>query len=417
VPAQDGPERVVRRAAAVLRAPHRVPLVRSYRVDVHDEGAGRWSASAERGYLRETGNLAFHLALVGLLVAVATGQLLHYRGQVLVIAGHGFANAQSQYDTFEHGSAFAPADLTPFTLGLDSFDAAFDPRTLAARDFTAHVRLTEPGGTPQARTIKVNHPLHADGALVYLQGNGYAPDLQVTDPAGQVAFAGAVPFLPQDTVYTSRGVVKVPDTSAGSRQIGLTGFLLPTAVAMGDGTWRSVDPQPDDPLLVLTVWSGDLGLGKGVPQNVYQLDTAAMTQSLASDGRPVTLYLRPGQSVDLPDGLGTVTFRALPRYVALDLREDPAIGWVLTFALTALAGLAASLFAPRRRIWVRAAPATGADWDRGPTVVTAAGLARGDDLGLDDELDRVLAATLSRPPGTGTQPAGRSDAVTEEARR
>jgi cytochrome c biogenesis protein len=415
---QDEPEQVARRVARVLRAPYRVPLVRTYRVDVHDEGAGVWSVSAERGYLRETGNLVFHLALVGLLVAVATGQLLHYRGQVLVVAGHGFANAQSQYDTFEHGGAFTPSSLTPFTLGLDSFESAFDPQTLAARDFTAHVTLTQPDGTAQARTIKVNHPLDADGAQVYLQGNGYAPDLEVTDASGQVAFSGPVPFLPQDTVYTSRGVVKVPDVSAGQKQIGLTGFLLPTAVQMGADTWRSVNPQPDDPLLVLTVWSGDLGLNSGVPQNVYRLDTAAMTQSRAADGRPVTLYLRPGQTVQLPDGLGAVTFRTLPRYVALDLRYDPAIGWVLVFALTALAGLAASLFAPRRRVWVRATPATGADRDLGPTVVTAAGLARGDDLGLDDELDRVLAAAVGRPSGTaGGGPSGRPDTVTEEARR
>lgn len=411
----DEPRAVVERAAAVLRAPYRVPLVRSYRVDVHDEGKGTWSVSAERGYLRETGNLVFHLALVGLLVAVATGQLLHYRGQVLVVAGHGFANAQSQYDTFEHGSAFDPSSLVPFTLALDSFDSAFDPTTLAARDFTAHVTLTEPGGAPQPASIKVNHPLTAGGALVYLQGNGYAPDLQVTDAAGQVAFSGPVPFLPQDSVYTSRGVVKVPDVSGGQRQIGLTGYLLPTAVQMGAG-WRSVNPQPQDPLLVLTVWSGDLGLDTGVPQNVYTLDTAKLTQSRTDDGQPVTILLRPGDTVQLPDGLGQVTFKALPRYVALDLRDDPATGWVLAFALTALAGLAASLFAPRRRIWIRAQSTT--DRDQGPTVVTAAGLARGDDLGLDDELDRVLAATLGRAPDPDDDPpAGTSGEVTAQEAR
>ncbi|MCG2800397.1 MAG: cytochrome c biogenesis protein ResB [Cellulomonas sp.] len=409
----DQPHAVVMRAAAVLRAPHRIPWVPSYRVDVHDEGAGTWSVSAERGYLRETGNLVFHLALVGLLVAIATGQLLHYRGQVLVVTGHGFANAQAQYDTFESGSAFDPASLVPFTVALDSFEAVFDPQTLAARDFTANVTLTEPGEDAQARTIKVNHPLTAGGALVYLQGNGYAPDLEVTDAAGEVAFSGPVTFLPQDSVYTSRGVVKVPDVSGGQAQIGLSGYLLPTAVQMDTTTWRSVSPQADDPLLVLTVWSGDLGLDTGVPQNVYTLDTTDLTQSVTTSGQPVTLYLRPGETVELPDGLGSVTFKDLPRYVALDLRYDPATGWVLAFSLVALAGLAASLFAPRRRLWLRAGPAT--DRDQGPTVVTAAGLARGDDLGLDDELDRVLAATVGRSPaGSGAPPAGTSDEVTAQ---
>ncbi|MBD7920053.1 cytochrome c biogenesis protein ResB [Cellulomonas sp. Sa3CUA2] len=393
----DAPPQVVaERAAAVLR--RRRAGVPAFRVDVHDEGAGTWSVSAERGYLRETGNLVFHLALLGLLVAMATGQMLHYRGQAIVVQGTGFANVQASYDTFERGTAFDPADLVPFTMRLDDFEARFDPETLQSRDFTAHVTVTEPGQEPEQRTVKVNHPTVAGGAKVYLQGNGYAPAVTVRDAAGEVAFSGPVPFLPQDEVYTSRGVIKVPDVSGDQPQIGLVGFLLPTAVEPAPGLWRSVDPQPVDPLLVLSVWEGNLGLDTGVPQNVYRLDESRMEQAVDEAGDAVTLYLRPGETVELPDGLGTLTFDALPRFVALDLRHDPSLAWVLTFALLAVAGLMASLFAPRRRLWIRAAPGTP---DEGPgtaaTVVSAAGLARGDDVGLQPELDRVLAQVLDAP--------------------
>src|SRR5699024_7981061 len=41
--------------------------------------------SAETGYGRETGNIVFHLALVGLLIAMAWGHMVHYRGQALVV--------------------------------------------------------------------------------------------------------------------------------------------------------------------------------------------------------------------------------------------------------------------------------------------------------------------------------------------
>ncbi len=399
----DGtPQDVAARAAAALRGPR---WWRRFRVDVRDEGAGVWSVAAERGYLRETGNLVFHLALVGLLVSVATGQLLHYRGQAIVVEGRAFANTQSDYDSFEAGSAFRPSSLEPFALRLDSFESRFDPDTLQSRDFTARVTVTEPGADPVADTIKVNHPLEVGGAKVYLQGNGYAPQVTVRDAAGEVAFAGAVPFLPQDTVYTSQGVIKVPDVTTGP-QIGLQGVLLPTAQQLSDDIWRSVDPQPTEPLLALAVWTGDLGLDDGIPQNVYQLDESGLTQATQADGRPVTLYVRPGQTVDLPDGLGTLTFDALPRFVALDLRHDPSLAWVLTFALLAFAGLAASLFAPRRRVWLRASPAP--EGDEGPgsgrTVVTAAALARGDDVGLQAELDR--AVDRLRPAGGDLPAAG-----------
>ena len=321
------------------------------------------------------------------------------------VEGRAFANTQSDYDSFEAGSAFRPSSLEPFALRLDSFESRFDPDTLQSRDFTARVTVTEPGADPVADTIKVNHPLEVGGAKVYLQGNGYAPQVTVRDAAGEVAFAGAVPFLPQDTVYTSQGVIKVPDVTTGP-QIGLQGVLLPTAQQLSDDIWRSVDPQPTEPLLALAVWTGDLGLDDGIPQNVYQLDESGLTQATQADGRPVTLYVRPGQTVDLPDGLGTLTFDALPRFVALDLRHDPSLAWVLTFALLAFAGLAASLFAPRRRVWLRASPAP--EGDEGPgsgrTVVTAAALARGDDVGLQAELDR--AVDRLRPAGGDLPAAG-----------
>ncbi|MCC2309538.1 cytochrome c biogenesis protein ResB [Cellulomonas chengniuliangii] len=415
------PEDVVRAAERVLRG--RGPLP-TFRTDVREEKPGVWSVSAERGYLRETGNLVFHLALVGLLVSVATGQMLHFRGQVLLGEGRTFVNAQTDYDTFESGIAFQPESLDPFRLTLDRFTSRFDPVTLQSRDFLAEVTLDEPGAEPEATTIKVNHPLAAGGAKVYLQGNGYAPQVVVRDAAGEVAFAGAVPFLPQDEVYTSQGVIKVPDVSGGQAQIGLVGSLLPTAQQLTETIWRSVDPQPADPVLVLSVWSGDLGLDTGIPQNVYQLDDTGMEQAVDAQGDPVTLHLRPGETVELPDGLGTLTFEGVPRFVALDLRYDPALPFLLVFALLGIAGLCTSLFVPRRRVWVRAAVD---DADPVRTVVTAGALARSDDVGLQDELDRVLGAlpglsravlsSTSSPDSSSHGSAPRPPAPAEEAQR
>jgi cytochrome c biogenesis protein len=377
------PDAVVEAARSAL-----VGRGRRFRVRVADEPGGGLTVSAERGYLRESGNLVFHLALVGLLVAIATGQLLHYRGQAIVVEGRGFANAVTDYDTFVAGTAFTPDSLVPFTLSLEHFAAEFTADA-QPRDFRAEVSVRRPGDErAESAVIRVNHPLLVGGAKVYLQGNGFAPQVTVHDAAGAVAFAGAVPFLPEDERYTSRGVIKVPDVSAGE-QIGIVGYLLPTAVVTPAGA-ASVYPQPDNPLLVLTVWRGDLGLDTGVPQNVYELDVDAMTQVLEVDGTPTTFVVEPGQTVDLPGGLGTLTWDALPRFVALDLRHDPALGWVLGFAVAALLGLIVSLFTPRRRIWLRV---TAAD---GRTVVAAAALARGYDAGLGGELERTMGAVRSR---------------------
>nr|WP_324650033.1 cytochrome c biogenesis protein ResB [Georgenia sp. H159] len=345
--------------------------------------------SAERGYLRETGNIVFHLSLVGVLVALAAGQLLSYRGQAVVVEGRSFANAVVDYDTFTPGTLVDSDDLEPFTFTLTEMASEFTVDA-QARDFAAHVVVTEPDGDTVEDVIRVNYPINAAGANIYLAGNGFAPHLTVRDAEGEVAFSQPVPFLPEDDFYTSRGVVKVPDVSPGLDQLGFTGYLLPTAVVDEAGA-RSVHPQPNAPLLVLDVYAGDLGLDDGVPQNVYELATDGMTQVM--DGpEEAKILLEPGQEVELPDGLGTISFDTLPRFAALDLRYDPSLTVLLVSALLAMAGLAASLFAPRRRLWVRTTH------DDGRTVVEAAALARGDDPGLERELERVMTAVRAVGP-------------------
>ena len=119
-----------------------------------------------------------------------------------------------------------------------------------------------------------------------------------------------------------------------------------------------------------------------------------------------------------------MTFGSLSRFVALDLRHDPALTFVLVFSLAAFAGLATSLFAPRRRLWIRAAAADAdeASSGQGSTVVSAAGLARGDDVGLQPELERVVVAALAAAEGQAhaqtrtpvrTSERGRSQDVTD----
>ncbi|WP_454301000.1 cytochrome c biogenesis protein ResB [Salana multivorans] len=370
--------------------------LRGYRVREESAGTGDArvvSLSGERGYLREVGNIVFHLALVGLLVSMAYGSLVHYRGQVLLVEGESFGNSRIYYDSFDAGAWFEEDTLDPFRLRLDSFHASFLPSG-QADDFRADVTVIEDGGDERAGQVKVNEPLRMGAASVYLMGNGFAPRIQVHDAEGKLAFSGAVPFIPTSNAsWVSHGVVKVADTSTDV-QIGLNGWFLPSAVIENDGADAgSASPEPYDPALLLEVWSGDLGLDLGVPQNVYQLDTARMTQSVreVDDGSggtlevPVRLEVRPGETVDLPDGLGTVTFESLPRFAGFDLRYDPTLGWVLGFALSAIAGLGASLFLPRRRVFVRVGRDAG-----GRTLVTAAALARGDDPGLAAELERVL---------------------------
>ncbi|MCU1476057.1 MAG: cytochrome biosis protein [Subtercola sp.] len=368
-------------AVAAVDSARKLLRKSGYRVVVFSaaDKSGRETASvsAERGYARETGNLVFHAALVGILITVGVGGGFGYSGQRVVVENGGvFVNTLAAYDSFNPGRFFTDNSLDPYSIKLDQFTATYETKADGAFgqpiDYNAEVTTQEQGQTPQQSDIKVNSPLRIGGTDVYLLGNGYAPQITVKDPTGKVVFTDSVPFLPQDANLTSVGVVKIPDGLAA--QIGMIGFFYPTQATSTTGAFYSTYPDDDYPVLTLNVYDGDLGLNGGVPTSVYSLNTDKMTQLTGGTTGVDSIQLKPGDSQALPGGLGTISFDAVKRYASLDIHHDPTQGWVLLFAASALAGLLISLFIPRRRVWVKATENSD-----GTLSLEYAGLARGED--------------------------------------
>lgn len=358
------------------------------------------SVSAERGYWRETGNLVFHIALVGVLVTVGVGGGFAYSGQQVIIEGSTVVNTLLDYSSMNRGR-FVPEDsLKPYSMTLDSFDVTYvpfgEPGSGQAGDFSANMTVREPDGTSWRGSALVNHPLNIAGDKIYLMGNGYAPMIVVRNSEGVVIFREAVPFLPQDTEMTSLGVVKIPDGMP--QQIGMHGFFYPTQVLTTLGTFASIYPALTNPVITLNVFVGDLGIDDGTPRSIYVLDTTAMTQIAGGHSGVPALELAPGETAELPNGLGSITFenvsplgetdlsQSVKRFVALQVHHDNSTTWVLAFALLALAGLMLALFVPRRRMWVKSI--LGSDG----ITVEYAGLARGDDPTLGAAVEDFAAA-------------------------
>jgi cytochrome c biogenesis protein len=360
---------------------------RHYRVDRATD-----AVNAERGFLRETGNLIFHAALIGLLAGVAIGNLFGYKGSVLVVEGDGFSNSLSVYDSFAHGARFAESHMPPFTIDLTKLTVRYqtsgDQRG-APRDFQAHLSYTaDPTAKPRRYDLEVNHPLVIAGTKVFLIGNGYAPVFTVRDSSGEKVFSGPVPFLPRDANNTSIGVVKA--SGARPKQLGFDGLFLPTGAI--DPKLGPVSTYPDLllPRVVLNAYVGDLGIDSGVPQSVYRLDTRGLTQIKNAAGKPLAKVLAPGDRLDLPDGQGSIRFDGVRRFATLQVAHDPGKGPALIAALLALVGLMLSLFVKRRRVWVRVA-----DDGSGRTLVEVAGLARSEGEDRDRLADEVSALATS----------------------
>ncbi|UPL18638.1 cytochrome c biogenesis protein ResB [Microbacterium aurugineum] len=384
-------------AAASIEVATRQLKALGYRVERYDRGR-TFSVSAERGYWRETGNLLFHLALVGVLVTVGIGGGFSYTGQRVLVEGETFANTLLDYDSMNRGRFVGDDAFAPYSMRLDSFDVTYqpfgEPGSGQAGDFSANVTVQE-NGEERTGAVKVNEPLAVADDDVFLLGNGYAPTVTVRDPEGKVVFTGSTPFLPQDTSMTSLGVLKVPDGLA--EQVGLVGFFYPTTGVLDTGAFFSAYGDLTNPTLTLDVYTGDLGINEGVPRSVYVLDTTGMTKLTGRTTDVESIELTPGQTAQLPNGLGSVTFeddspagatdasQSVKRFASLQIHRDESGVWVLGFALLALGGLMIALFVPRRRVWVKA---TARD---GEIALEYAALARGEDPTLAAAVDDLVA--------------------------
>lgn len=374
VQTDESADEVISQAASTLRKER-------WRTRTGETDASLW-VSAEKGYLRETGNLVFHLALVLILIAVAVGGLFGWRGNVIVKEGSGFANALTQYDAWGGGRIASADSIPPFAFTLDEFRVEFERREAergAPRLFEAAVSVQrEPGGPIEPDLIEVNYPLTIAGVKIFLVGHGYAPTFVIRDAQGATVFEDAVSFLPQDGNFTSTGVIKVPDAQP---QLGFRGVFLPTAAFDETLGPFSTFPDADDPSVFLVAWEGDLGLDSGIPQSIYTLNVDEMEQI----GLRV---LGPGQTWTFPQG--ELEFTGWQRWASFQIAFDPGKEAALAASILAMVGLTISLFTRRRRVWVKARPLPD-----GGTLVESAGLSKSEAGDVRDDVTEILSASVA----------------------
>lgn len=390
--AQGPPEAVVANIEHNLRGWRRV--VRS--------SDGVVEVSAEKGYLREFGNIVFHFSLLGLLAAVAVGKLFGYEGNVIVVAdgGPGFCSASpAAYDSFRAGNKVDGTSLYPMCVRVNNFQAHYLPTgqaTSFAADIDYQAGRDLVTGSWRPYRLEVNHPLRVGGDRLYLQGHGYAPSFTVTFPNGERR-TQTVQFRPDDSrTLLSSGTVRVdppaglyPPDERRRHQLAITGLFAPTKQMEGK-LLSSSSPEMTDPAVAIDVYRGDAGLDTGRPQSLFSLDPRLIDQKRLT--KLVRVNLDQGQEVRLGDGT-VVRFDGAKEFVNLQVSHDPGQVWVLVFALTMMSGLLVSLVVRRRRVWVRVAPAHCGP--EGTVNVELGGLARTDNSGWGEELDKLSQKILT----------------------
>lgn len=251
------------------------------------EKDGITEISAEKGYLREFGNLVFHLSLVGLLVAFAVGKLFGYEGNVIVIAdnGPGFCSSSpAAFDSFRAGNTVDGTNLDPVCVKVQDFKATY-LASGQAHSFESNIQY-QAGDDIQNNVwrpdrLAMNHLLRVNGNRVYLLGYGYAPTFTVTFPDGRKR-SETIQWRPDDpTTLLSSGAVRI-DLPAGTypdpnvrrkNQIAIQGLFAPTEQLHGT-LLSSSFPEMRKPAVAINIYRGDTGLDSGRAQSIFDLDPA-----------------------------------------------------------------------------------------------------------------------------------------------
>ena len=324
-----------------------------------------------RGYPRtpqfwgEWGSWLFHASFFLLLVAVLYGKSTGFEGLMTITEGQRVSEAPSNFNQLQEGLLFN-GHHGGFDVQLNRFSATY-AASGAPTDFVSDVTVYDHGQALQRKDIRVNDFLEYQGVDYYQQDYGWAPHLVVRNPAGQVVFDSTIQLFGEDKSQQT-GALKVPDfgyTFPGATvpvQIGANLTLYPDARTVArlapTGALRGVTAGPGgqearNPVAMLNLYVGDLGLNSGAPQDVNALDTARM-QAYYADGRAEALSL--GQSIPLPlrggdctnpvaSGCFTVSFPELRQYSLFQVKRDSGVPFVYATFGMIMVGLLTKLYA------------------------------------------------------------------------
>ncbi|NIB31435.1 cytochrome c biogenesis protein ResB [Pseudonocardia sp. MCCB 268] len=124
---------------------------------------GTRTISAEKGYPRETGNLVFHLSLIGILLGLAGGSCTATRATSSSAPTAEFCNSSILgYDMFRAGLRVDGTGLNEFCVRVDRFDSTWlpngQPATFGA-DYVSKIEnrratcaASRPGGRVRSRS-------------------------------------------------------------------------------------------------------------------------------------------------------------------------------------------------------------------------------------------------------------------------
>ena len=311
-------------------------------------------------YWGEWGSWLFHTSFFLLLVAVVWGKATGFDGIMTITEGQRIAETRASYDTLQEGMLF-DGRHSGYQVQLNRFAAPLQANGMP-EDFVSNVTVYDHGNPVVTKDVRVNDYLGYDNVDFYQQDYGWAPHIVVTNPSGELVSDSSPQLISSDKT-ASTGVLKVPDFNATlpgqtkPTQIGARLVLYPDAQALPDvggsagGLNISYGPgtaAARNPIIEVQLFVGDLGLDSGASQDVFSLNTNAMTPYYQGGAafalglhQTVTLQLPAADNTTVPF---TIAFPDLRQFSLFHVKKDSGVPLVYGAFILTMAGLLTKLY-------------------------------------------------------------------------
>ncbi len=319
-----------------------------------------------RGYPRtpqywgEWGSWLFHTSFFLLVVAVVWGKATGFDGIMTITEGQRVAETRASYDTLQEGMLFN-GHHSGYEVQLNKFAAPLQSNGMPS-DFVSTMTVYDGGRPVRTQDVRVNEYLGYSGVDFYQQDYGWAPRMVVRNPSGEVVSDSNVQMI-SDNKAASTGVLKVPAfnyTLPGQSkpvQIGAKLVLYPDAQALpqvggaSNGLNFAYAPgtaAANNPVLEVQLFVGDLGLDSGASQDVFTLDTGAMTPYY-SGAAAFAVPLHHTTTLALPGANGgtanfTISFPDLRQFSLFHVKMDNGVPLVYSAFILTMVGLLTKLY-------------------------------------------------------------------------
>jgi cytochrome c biogenesis protein len=330
-------------------------------------------------YWGEWGSWLFHTSFFLLVVAVVWGKATGFDGIMTITQGQRVAETRASYDTLQEGMLF-DGHHAGYEVQLNSFHAPLQANGMPS-DFVSNMTVYDGGRAVLTKDVRVNDFLGYNGVDFYQQDYGWAPHMVVRNPAGEVVSDTDIQMISDDKT-ASTGVLKVPAFNyvlpgqTKPVQIGAKLVLYPDAQALPqvngasntlNFSYAAGSAAATNPVLEVQLFIGDLGIDNGASQDVFTLDTGAMSPYYVG-AAAFALPLHQATTLSLPAANGgtadfTISFPDLRQFSLFHVKKDNGVPLVYTAFVLTMVGLLSKLylrpFLERRRRARASAPALG----------------------------------------------------------